>query len=90
MNDLRACDSLCKARNIYFNVVALPYQSQVKDKNFAPQQLVKEFCNKDSIEYSDASEYLSKQADINSLYLFADEIHFSKKGHRAIAEFLSQ
>ena len=90
MNDLRTCDSLCKSKNIYFNIVMLPYQSQLKDKNFIPQQLVKEFCNKDSIEYSDASEYLSKQANIKSLYLFADEIHFSEKGHRAIAEFLSQ
>jgi hypothetical protein len=90
MNDLRICDSLCKAKNIYFNVVMLPYQSQLKDKNFTPQQLVKEFCKKDSIEYSDASDYLSKQQDINSLYLFADEIHFADKGHRVIAEFLSQ
>ena len=90
INDLRVCDSLCKAKNIYFNVVMLPYQSQLKSKNFTPQQLVKEYCEKDSIEFSDASEYLSKQTDINSLYLFADEIHFSEKGHRAIANFLSQ
>ena len=90
MNDLRICDSLCKAKNIYFNVVMLPYQSQLKSKNFVPQQLVKEYCGKDSIEFSDASEYLSKQADIHPLYLFADEIHFSEKGHGAIADFLSQ
>lgn len=90
MNDLRICDSLCNARNIYFNVVMLPYQSQLKDKNFAPQQLVKTFCESDSIEFSDAAEYLSKQADINSLYLYADEIHFSDKGHRAVADFLSR
>ena len=87
MNDLHICDSLCKAQNIYFNVVMLPYQSQLKDKNFAPQQLVKTYCDKDSIDFSDASTYLATQ---NSLYLFADEIHFSDKGHRAIADFLSQ
>ncbi len=90
MNDLRVCDSLCKAQNVYFNLVMLPYQSQLKDKNVGPQQLVKEFCAKDSIRFSDAFEYFSKQPDISSLYLFADEIHFSKKGHRAIAEFLSE
>ncbi len=90
MNDLRFCDSLCKMRNIYFNVVMLPYQSQLHDKNFVPQQLAREYCTKDSIEFSDASEYLSKQTNVNSFYLFADEIHFSEKGHKAIADFLSQ
>jgi len=90
MNDLRVCDSLCKTRNIYFNIVMLPYQSQLKNKNYIPQQLVKTFCDKDSIEFSDASAYLSKQEDIKSLYLFADEIHFSEKGHRAVADFLSE
>lgn len=90
MNDLHFCDSLCKTKHIYFNVVMLPYQSQLRDKNFVPQQLVKEYCAKDSIEFSDAAEYLSKQTDANSFYLFADEIHFSEKGHKAVAEFLSQ
>ncbi len=90
MNDLSTCDSLCKTRNIYFNVVMLPYRSQLTDKDFSPQQLAKEYCKRDSIEFSDASEYLAKQSDISSLYLFADEIHFSVEGHRAIADFLSQ
>jgi len=90
MSDLHFCDSLCKSKNIYFNVVMLPYQSQLRDKNFTPQQLVKQYCEKDSIDFSDASEYLIKQPDIRSLYLFADEIHFSDKGHRAIADFLSE
>lgn len=90
MNDLHFCDSLCKAKNIYFNVVMLPYQSQLRDKNFEPQQLVKQFCETDSIEFSDAAEYLKEQIEINSLYLFADEIHFSEKGHKAISDFLSQ
>ncbi|MCX6199762.1 MAG: SGNH/GDSL hydrolase family protein [Bacteroidetes bacterium] len=90
MNDLRFCDSLCKSKNVFFNVVMLPYQSQLRDKNFTPQQLVGEYCANDSIEFSDASESLSKQTDANSLYLFADEIHFSEKGHKVISDFLSQ
>ena len=90
MNDLHTCDSLCKSKNIYFNVVMLPYQSQLRDKNFTPQQLVKEFCQENAIDFSDASEYFSKQPDINQLYLFADEIHIADKGHKAVADFLSQ
>lgn len=90
MNDLRFCDSLCKSKNVFFNVVMLPYQSQLRDKNFTPQQLVGEYCANDSIEFSDATESLSKQTDANSLYLFADEIHFSEKGHKVISNFLSK
>ncbi|HLP19865.1 MAG TPA: SGNH/GDSL hydrolase family protein [Chitinophagales bacterium] len=90
MADLNSCDSLCKYYNVYFNVVALPYQSQLKDKDFTPQQLVKQYCAAHEIEFSDAAEHLAKDADPNGLYLFADEIHFSQKGHRAIADFLSE
>ncbi len=90
MNDLHTCDSLCKSKNIYFNVVMLPYQSQLRSRNFIPQQFVKGFCQENAIYFSDASEYFSKQPDINRLYLFADEIHFSDKGHKAVADFLSR
>lgn len=90
MKDLFICDSLCKANNIYFSVVALPYQSQLTNKNFLPQQLIETFCKQHRIEFSNAATYLLQQPDYSSLYLFADEIHFSDKGHKAIAEFLSQ
>lgn len=84
------CDSICKAQGIYFNVVVLPYRSQLETKNFIPQQMLKTFCIQHEIEYSDASVELLKEDNPASLYLFADEIHFSEKGHRAIAEFLSR
>ena len=87
---LYSCDSVCKARGIYFNVVALPYRSQLETKNFLPQQMLKEFCVKHQIEFSDAAEGLLKEKSPASLYLFADEIHLSKKGHRAVAEYLSR
>lgn len=90
MASLNSCDSLCKYYNVYFNVVVLPYQSQLRDKNFAPQSLIKDYCKAHTIECSDASESLVKQVDINKLYLFADEIHFSEEGHKAMADFLSE
>lgn len=90
MASLNTCDSLCKYYNAYFNVVILPYQSQLRDKDFTPQLLIKDYCKQHDIECSDASETLVKQADINKLYLFADEIHFSEEGHKAIADFLSE
>jgi lysophospholipase L1-like esterase len=88
MSDLRTCDSLCKRGNVPFNVVVLPYQSQLCDKNFRPQQLMKNFCANNSISFYDAAESFTNQINPNSFYLFADEIHFSEQGHRAIADYL--
>ncbi|MES2619530.1 MAG: SGNH/GDSL hydrolase family protein [Bacteroidota bacterium] len=92
MNYIKQSDSLCRSKNIFFQVVMLPYKSQLKDYGKAnrPQQLVKQFCNAHSISFSDAALPLSRQTKVNALYLFADEIHFSDKGHRAIAEYLSE
>jgi lysophospholipase L1-like esterase len=92
MRHLKQCDSICKSQNILFRVVLLPYRSQLKNlnENGLPQQLLEAFCKKQSIEVSDASSFLAKKDDIKALYLFADEIHFSEKGHRAIAAFLSR
>ncbi len=90
MQNLQTCDSVCKAKGIYFNVVVLPYQSQLSSNNYLPQRLIKEYCDAQGIDNSDASELLRKQADYSSLYLFADEIHFSPKGHKVVADYLSE
>ncbi len=91
MNYVRQCDSICKTNRIKFNTVIIPYRSQIVGRDRAnriPQTLVKDFCNQHQIGFSDAIDYLSKQQNPKSLYLFADEIHFSEAGHRAIAGFL--
>ena len=88
MSDLHKCDSLCKRSNASFTVVVLPYQSQLRDKNFRPQQLIKTFCANNSISFYDAAKSFTNQTNPNSFYLFADEIHFSEQGHRAIADYL--
>jgi lysophospholipase L1-like esterase len=91
MNDIQHCDSICKARNVFFQVIMLPYKSQLLNKESnQPQIVVKEYCQQDSIGFSDAMPFLTKQTEVHSLYLFADEIHFSAKGHRAMADYLSQ
>lgn len=92
MNYLLQCDSMCKSRKILFQIVMLPYKSQLTDagRERVPQDMVKEFCWNHSIEFSDAGDFLANQSDTRSLYLFADEIHFSAKGHKAIAKYLTQ
>jgi lysophospholipase L1-like esterase len=93
MNDLHYCDSICKTRNVQFEVVVLPYKSQLTGKhktNRVPQELLNTFCKKKNIRCLDTSECLSKVDTPSELYLWADEIHLSEKGHSAVATFLKQ
>jgi lysophospholipase L1-like esterase len=91
MNDLKTCDSLCKSYNTIFDVVVLPYRSQligVNISNRKPQNAMGSFCNQAGIEFHDASAYLSKLKNPEKLYLFGDEIHFSELGHSAMKEYV--
>ena len=93
MNNLYRCDSLCKSRNVFMQVVMLPYRGQLTDTSAAkrvPQQLVGRFCATAGIEFSDAAPELAHSGNVRSFYLFADEIHYSEEGHRALARFLSE
>lgn len=85
---LAECDSICASHNIDFKIVALPYRSQLSSINREPQDLLRKYCKKANITFIDATDFLLKQSNFSSLYLFADEIHFSEKGHSTIAEFL--
>lgn len=91
MHILKQCDSVCVASGIKMNVVMLPYRSQLQggdEMNKVPQNMVAEYCNRNGIQFSDVSDYLKKQNNPGSLYLFADEIHFSERGHRTMADYL--
>lgn len=87
---LKTFDSLCRKNNAPCEVVLLPYRSQLESGNTEPQKMVMEFCNDNQILCTDVLPHLAKQPQPTSLYLFADEIHFSKKGHKAIADFMQK
>lgn len=86
---LKSCDSLCKTAGVFMQVVSLPYQSQLVSGDNLPQQQLQRYCVQNDIAFSDALEFLKKQPQAN-YYLFADEIHLSATGHRAIAAFLKE
>lgn len=69
----------------------LPYRSQLSGRYKGvekPQQLVRAYCKKNNILFYDPYDDLSHTYNAASLYLFADEIHFSEQGHDAIARFI--
>ncbi len=82
--------NICKTKNIEFVVYALPYKSQIKKKKLIQLQMFSnEFYQKGIPFYDLTTEFEKKQND-EDLYLFADEIHFSAAGHKAIAEIISK
>lgn len=93
VNAIKVCQELCNQHGVFFQVVMMPYQSQLRSDNpevLQPQKLLGAYCLTNEIEFSDAYAYLKNIANKDELYLFADEIHFSEKGHAAMARFLSE
>lgn len=89
MADLKTCDSICKEKGLQFKVCILPYRSQLADgASKIPQQKVAAFAKQNNITCVDISPSLASYGKPKELYLFADEIHFSAKGHQKIAEYL--
>lgn len=91
MQQLSVCDSLCKEKNIFFNVILLPYRSQLGntyDTATTPQKFVRTYFEQHEISYNDALDFFREEENPAALYLFADEIHLSEKGHQKMASFL--
>jgi len=68
--------------------VLLPYEYQLRE-NYAndclPQQKLISILNKEQISFLDAGKFLAKEGESEKdLYLYADGIHFSNEGHRAL------
>ena len=85
----QVCDSL----NIQMDLVLLPYRQQIKLKHYNEQELVGNLFNKargdGTVKILPVQETF-KDASPDDYYLFGDGIHFSNRGHRELAIFLSK
>lgn len=89
MLDIKHCSKICNQRNIYFQLLVLPYRSQLTDiKRNEPQRLISQFCKQNDIKMYDATSWLASSPQPSKLYLYADEIHFSELGHRKVFEYI--
>jgi lysophospholipase L1-like esterase len=75
----------CALHQIKLEVLLLPYRSQFDSKNLFPQQTLAYYLGMNGVPFRDLYPLLAQQKDTKALYLFADEIHFSASGHKAIA-----
>jgi hypothetical protein len=76
----------CAQHQVKFEVLILPYRSQFDSKNLFPQQTLAYYLGMNGVPFKDLYPLLAIHKHPKELYLFADEIHFSKAGHKAIAE----
>ena len=86
INTFVQLQSLCKSKNVSFQVYILPYRSQLKEGgNKFPQQTLAYHLGMNGIPFYDLLPALSKEENTKSLFLFADEIHLSTRGHAVVA-----
>ena len=92
VQELSQIQILCRLKNIDFNIVVLPYLSQLEQKN----RPTKEFnilntalqkLNQNPPAIIDASPAFDGEEEVESNYLFGDGIHFSNEGHRKTKAF---
>jgi len=92
IQNIKRINKLCKDRNIYFEIVLLPYEYQLRFKsedNLKPQSLMKRELIADNVCVLDPIDYLiSQKQKSKKFYLFGDGIHFSDFGHKIISEYI--
>ena len=87
LTDIARMDSFCRLRSISFEVYLLPYRSQLyKPYDDMPQRKVSQMLGEKNIKYHDLLPDLNVGVEPNDLYLFADEVHLSAKGHMKVTE----
>jgi len=91
LDDLRLIsqiNEISKENNVFFTIVLLPYEYQIRNDDRTPQELFKLLLAKNQIVYIDLYDHFADRPDFEEYYLYGDGIHFSKKGHKLIADFL--
>ena len=77
---------LCKENNVALEVFMVPYRSQFHSHDNQPQQILGSLFRIAGISYLDLLPLMRETNQPDRLYLFADEIHLSAAGHRAVAD----
>lgn len=92
LSDLDSLKRLCRAKGIQFDVVLLPYEYQLRQRepnSLAPQAILTSALDSMGVtRYDSTPMFLAVAQNSKLLYQFGDGIHFSKKGHEVMAGYL--
>lgn len=90
LKDFATMHQLCASNEATFDVVLLPYEYQLRNHEqagiWSPQELLQEQLRARKINHLaiDFSSFYGSRAQ--ELYLYADGIHLSRRGHQLVAE----
>lgn len=87
---IKQINQICLENRIQFSLVLLPYEFQFRESEsdlFYPQNLLKKSIEQISIKFIDARMSF-EHMNVPTLYLYGDGIHFSKIGHKRVAQYL--
>ncbi len=89
LHDVSAIRDVCTKRNVELQIVLLPYEYQLRPIDSGahlPEQLLSQMLDSLHVQWCDLTPSLRKlPGNPQSLYLYGDGIHFSKRGHREIS-----
>jgi lysophospholipase L1-like esterase len=93
LNNITKCHNIAKKSGIEICIIILPYEYQLRkdslDKDNLPQMILKKNLNVLEIHSIDILDNIGREKkDSKKLFLFGDGIHFSKTGHKMIANAL--
>lgn len=92
--DIKEISRICIREKIKLTVFLLPYEYQLREnyqKYNYPQKLLLKKLSGSNINVIDLGTRLSNyKYNSKSLYLYGDGIHFSKKGHKLLADIIEQ
>lgn len=88
LKTINKMNNLCQERHISFDLCLLPYEYQLREGDFTPQNLLKEAI-KNKLNVLDPFQVeADKNLNSKTYFLYGDGIHLSNFGHKYIAEFL--
>src|SRR5215475_3096265 len=93
MNIIDEINAFLRKKNIDFVTVILPYEYQLRAKEdvyLLPQKLLTAHFKEKGIPYIDAFADFERAGDKQRNFLYADFSHFSKNGHRVVANILKE
>jgi lysophospholipase L1-like esterase len=89
LGHLRSLQQMCLQHQADFHVILLPYEFQLRNTGTAgiwqPQELMADSLRAMGIPYLKIDNLPMAKGNAKALYLFADGIHFSARGHYEIA-----
>lgn len=92
IDDLIEIDRIANEYNLSIELFLLPYEYQLRDNGYelrnSPQRLLSKNLKNTKIKVRDCSTFFNIVDDLGEYYLYGDGIHFSYRGHKAMAEYI--